>query len=197
MKPGLLIYFIGITVSASSQQLINGGFEDWDSAGRRPLHWSVSLEAALYHNPAGMAIEGSNCIVVSTWYSYVPGHLFYGQHNQPHYKDWAMYTVPFAGMPVKLTGYYRYTHTVNTGDKAMGELILKAANGDTLATGRVLLDTSGSWKKFEISIVYRSAGKAAGITIHFASVVKGGGMNDDSYPNRLYLDALQLFYKTP
>lgn len=180
-----------------SQSIINGGFEDWDSTGRRPVHWSASIDAALYHNPAGMAIEGSKCIVISTWYSYVPGHLFYGQHKNPLYKDWAAYTVPFTGMPVMLTGYYRYTHTVNTDDKATGELMLKTAHGDTLATGRVLLDTSGNWKKFEIPLIYKSTEKAAGIAIHFASVLKGGGMNDDSHPNRLYLDELKMVYKKP
>jgi hypothetical protein len=93
-----------------------------------------------------------------------------------------------------LTGYYRYTHTINETDVAVGEILIKDESGDTLAIGRVLLDTVSHWKKFEILLSYHSASKAAAIAVHFISTDKRGGMNNDSYPNRLYLDALKLVY---
>lgn len=198
MKRGLLFFcLLCAGIAGSSQQLSNAGFEQWDTSGRklRPLNWSANIDAALHHNPAGMAKKGKNSLVVSTWYSYVPGHLFYGNFTDPDHNNWTNLTVPFSGRPARLTGYYRYTHPVHASDKAMGEIMIRNADGDTVATGRVLLDTASSWRKFVIRLDYRSPGKTAAIAIHFSSWERNGGMNDDSYPNRLYLDELKLEYK--
>lgn len=198
MKRFLVLFCVLFTGGRSgSQQLVNAGFEQWDTAGHvfRPVGWSANIAAALYHNPAGIAREGKRSIVVSTWYSYVPGHLFYGNFTDPEHNNWLNLTVPFTGRPARLTGYYRYTHPVHASDKAMGEIMLRNAAGDTMASGRVLLDTASSWRRFAIRLDYRSPGKTAAIAIHFSSWERNGGMNDDSYPNRLYLDELKLEYK--
>lgn len=193
----LLILLTGFSCLLSSQQLSNAGFEQWDTSGRklRPLDWSANIDAALHHNPAGMAKKGKNSLVVSTWYSYVPGHLFYGNFTDPDHNNWTNLTVPFSGRPARLTGYYRYTHPVHASDKAMGEIMIRNAAGDTLATGKAWLDTATNWRKFSIRLDYRSTAKAAAIAIHFSSWERNGGMNDDSYPNRLYLDVLKLEYQ--
>lgn len=193
----VLICFLLLNFAAHSQQLLNSGFEEWDTSGKKlhPSYWSVNIDAALHHNPAGMAKKGKKSIIVSTWYSYVSGHLFYGSFKDPEDDNWMNYTVPFTGKPVKLTGYYRYTHPINETDVAVGEILIKDVAGDTLAIGRVLLDTISHWKKFEIPLSYHSANKAVAIAVHFVSTDKRGGMNNDSYPNRLYLDALKLIYK--
>lgn len=194
----LFTSFVLLSYAANSQQLSNAGFEEWDTSGKKlnPLHWSVNIDAALHHNPAGVAKKGKKSIIVSTWYSYVPGHLFYGNFKNPDDENnWMNYTVPFTGKPVRLTGYYRYTHTINETDVAVGEILIKDESGDSLAFGRVLLDTISEWKKFEIPLTYHSANKAAAIAVHFISADKRGGMNGDSHTNRLYLDALKLVYE--
>lgn len=199
MKYFLFFCHLIIAVSARSQQLKNSGFEKWHLRGDKlyPSHWSVDIHAALYHNPAEVAKRGKNSVVISTWYSYVPGHLFYGNFENPDKVNWSANVVPFKGKPAKLSGYYRYTHSVNADDVAIGEVMLKNASGDTLAFSRLLLDTSTHWKKFEIPLIYRSSGKAAAIAIHFVSCDTRAGMNDDNHPNRLYLDELKLLFKGP
>lgn len=185
-----------ITHSLKSQQLRNADFELWnDSTRLTPGYWSVDLEASLYHNPSKTVQHGKHAIVISTWYSYVRGHLFYGSFPKPLYQSWTDFTVPFTGKPLKLTGYYRYTDPVNSWDSAGGQIIIKDVNGDTLAYGSVLLDTAANWTKFEIPLRYYSTKKPSAIAIHFASREGSGGMNDDSYPNRLYLDNFKLIYR--
>ncbi len=181
---------------ANSQQLKNAGFENWKDSSQHllPSYWSVDLAAALKYSPSPDAQQGKYAVVLSTWYSYVRGHLFYGSHKDPH-KNWTEYTVPFTGKPVKLTGYYRYTDPVNFTDSAGGHILLKDVAGDTLAYGAILLDTAMNWTRFEIPLTYHSNKKARSIAIHFISRENGGGMNDDSYPNRLYLDNFKLRYK--
>lgn len=175
---------------------MNADFENWKDSSKHylPLHWSVDLFAALWHNPSNIAQHGKRALVLSTWYSYVEGHLFYGNHHEPVYDNWTDYTVPFSGKPVKLTGWYRYTDPVYFTDSAGGQIILKDITGDTLAYGTVLLDTATNWTKFEIPLAYHTDKKAKSIAIHFISRQIGGGMNNDSYPNRLYLDNFKLIY---
>ena len=182
---------------SNGQQLKNADFEQWkDSTPYSfPVSWSPGMIAGLTHSPSTQAQQGKYALVLSTWYSYVVGHLFYGNYHEPPYKKWTEYTVPFTARPIKLTGYYRYTDPVNFTDLAGGQIFLKDRNGDTLAYGAVLLDTAINWTRFEIPFTYRSHKKAGSIAIHVSSWETGGGMNDDSYPNRLYLDNFRLLYK--
>ncbi len=189
--------FLLTCLCSKSQQLKNADFERWKDSSKHqlPSHWSVDLNAALMYSPSTNAQQGKYALAISTWYSYVEGHLFYGNHKDPHVENWTDYTVPFTGRPVKLTGWYRYTDPVNPTDSAGGQILLKDIAGDTLAYGAVLLDTAMNWTRFEILLIYHSRKKAASIAIHFISRESGGGMNDDSYPNRLYLDNFKLQYK--
>lgn len=189
--------FLFTGLSLKGQQLINAGFETWSDSSKhfRPFYWSVDMDAALWHNPSHKVKKGKSALILSTWYSYVEGHLFYGSHKDPQEENWTEYTVPFTGRPVRLTGWYRYTHPVIPTDSAGGQIILKDINGDTLAYGAVLLDTTMNWTRFEVPLIYHSVKKAAYIAIHFTSRENGSAMNDDSYPNRLYLDNLKLQYK--
>jgi hypothetical protein len=189
--------FLFFYYDSVSQQLENNSFEAWrDTAGRLyPKSWSVDAYVALWHSPSKEAHKGKYALVLSTWYSYVEGHLFYGHHQRPYYRNWKDYTVPFEGRPLKLEGYYRYTDPVNYTDSAGGQVLIKDINNDTLAYGSVLLDTASKWKKFEIPLSYFSNFKASSIAIHFTSRESGGGMNDDNNPNRLYLDSFEFIYK--
>jgi len=198
MKKLFVIWIILLeSLALDSQQLINAGFENWKDSSNQylPLHWSVDLEAALHHSPSTNAQQGKFAMVLSTWYSYAKGHLFYGNHKETH-RNWAEHTVPFTGRPLKLSGYYRYTDLVNITDSAGGQILLKDVLGDTLAYGEVLLGTAMNWTHFEIPLHYFSNKKTTAISIHFTSREKGSGMNKESYPNRLYLDNFCLLYKT-
>lgn len=191
--------FLLTGLSSESQQLKNADFERWGDSSKHhlPSHWSVDQNAALMHSPSTNTQKGKFALVLSTWYSYVEGHLFYGNHHEPYYKNWTDFTVSFTGMPIKLTGWYRYTDPVNFTDSAGGQIIIKDITGDTLAYGSVLLDTAMNWTRFEVPLIYHSDKKAKSIAIHFISRQIGEGLNDDSYPNRLYLDNFQLLYKKP
>lgn len=187
-------FFAG--VSAAQEQILNGGFEHWkDSLNHRfPQHWSVQMVAALYHSPSDSAWEGKKALVLSTWYSYVEGHLFYGEHGNPDHRNWTQHTVPFFGRPEKLAGWFRYTNTVNPDDSAAGHVLLLTENNDTLAYGQTFFPSENKWTRFEIPLLYFSAKPARKTAIYFTSAVRGRGMNDDNYPNRLYLDGLEFVY---
>ncbi len=198
MKLLATIIALFFTMINQAQQLVNSGFENWKTSKSKveAVGWSPDLDAALYHSPSNNAVKGSYSLVLSTWYSYVEGHLYYGNHTNPDPREWTNYTVPFKFAPEKLTGYYRYTHTINMDDSAGCQLIIKDVKGDTLAYGEIQLDTSEHWIPFEITLKYVQSGRKPGsIAIHFVSSVNGGGMNDDSWPNRLYLDELKLVYR--
>jgi len=198
MKIFLLVpAFLFVTLFTNSQQLMNGDFERWRDTAKflLPFNWSPDLNASLYYSPSSNAQQGKYALILSTWYSYVEGHLHYGNFHEPVHESWTDYTVPFTGKPVMLTGYYRYTDPVNFTDSAGGQVLIKDIKGDTLAYGFVLLDTAINWTKFEIPLIYHSVKPAKSIAIHFTSREAGGGMNDDSYPNRLWLDNLKLLYK--
>lgn len=198
MKYILLILFILIAPRMTAQeQLKNGGFEQWkDSAGTKfPLHWSVDMYTSLIRGPSDSAAEGKKALVLSTWYNYVEGSLFYGDHQRPFKARWMNYAVPFNDKPGKLTGMYRYTHPVNETDSAGGKILIKDAAGDTLAYGEVLLDTSANWTAFEIPLKYFSKKKASSIVIYFTSRERGHGLNEDTNPNCLFLDDLELVYR--
>ncbi len=200
MKISLLVpAFLFVTMFSNSQQLMNGDFERWRDTVKSlvPLYWSPDLRASLHYSPSIQAQQGKYALVLSTWYSYVEGHLHYGNFHEPAYERWTDYTVPFTGKPLKLTGYYRYTDPVNFTDSAGGQVLIKDTKGDTLAYGFVLLDTAVNWTSFEIPLTYKSAKAAKSIAVHFTSRMAGGGMNDDSYPNRLWLDNLKFLYKKP
>lgn len=193
----ILIICISIASISAGQQLINGGFEKWAVATRtiKAVGWSNDLQAALYHSPGRDAVKDSFALVLSTWYSYVEGHLFYGEHNDPDYQHWTNYTVPFKWKPDKLTGYFRYTDPVNETDSAGCSIIIKDIVGDTLAFAEMKFDTTKNWTLFEIPLHYYKGRKdPATIAIHFVSRVNGAGMNHDSYPNRLWLDELKFIY---
>lgn len=175
----------------------NGGFEKWKTVSNQqvPLDWSVSTVAALHHSPADSAREGKKALVLSTWYSYVEGHLFYGNHQKPNHRNWMAHTVPFASKPRELQGWYKYTHTVNPDDSAAGRIIIKDSNEDSLAYGQVFFAPTDTWTLFRIPLMYFSEKTPKKIAIYFTSAVAGRGMNDDSYPNRLYLDGIKFIYK--
>lgn len=198
MKKGLLfILWCCATGAIAQKQLLNGGFENWkDTAGGMiPLHWSVEMVAALRHSPSASAREGEKALILSTWYSYVEGHLFYGDHPKPDHEKWTDYTVPFKGKPRKLSGWFRYTHPINPGDSAGCRVLIKDRNDDTLAYGHHLFPVTQHWTVFELPLMYFSSKPANKIAIYFTSAEGGGGMNDDSYPNRLYLDGLKFVYR--
>lgn len=192
----LILFFFSCAGLAAQENLKNGGFEAWkDSADDKlPVNWSADMIAALWLGPSDSAKEGEKALVLSTWYTYVEGSLFYGEHARPRRDSWTNYTVSFQSRPEKLAGWYRYTHPVNDTDAAGAKIIIKDHSGDTLAYGDALLDTSVHWQPFEIPIRYFSNKPASAIAIIFTSREKGGGLNEDNNPNRLYLDHLRLVY---
>jgi hypothetical protein len=196
MKRLLTAFCFLVPVAVQSQQLVNGNFEQWkDSAGYiRPVGWTPSIFAALAHSPGTEAYRDSFSLVLSSWYMYVPGHLFYGNHKNPYYKEWTRYNVDCQSIPLSLTGMYRYVQTVTPSHRAAGRLIILDPAGDTLAYGSLLLGISENWKSFEIPVNQIREGKPARLAILFTST-EDDGMNEDSNPNRLFLDDLQLVFK--
>ena len=193
----LFLFWYSSLAAAAQKQLLNGGFEKWKDTGggRTPLHWSVEMAAALQHSPSDSAREGEKALILSTWYSYVEGHLFYGDHQQPDHEKWTDYTVVFKRKPRKLSGWFRYTHPINPNDSASCRVLIKDRKDDTLAYGYRLFPVTQKWTAFEIPLMYFSSKPANKIAIYFTSAEGGGGMNDDSYPNRLYLDGLKFVYR--
>lgn len=199
MKP-LFILLISLSSSlfSAGQQLRNSNFETWvDSVGQLfPDGWTADQRASIWLSPSTNVRQGTYSLVLSTWYSYVEGHLFYGIHQKPFGKNWKDYAVPFESRPLKLSGFYRYIDLVNPTDSAMGELLIKDMAGDTVAYGNIFFKGTENWKKFEIPLTYHPGREPASIAIHFVSNVHSAGLKEDnSYPNRLYLDHFKLLYK--
>lgn len=157
-------------------QLLNLGFEQWDSTtsgGIYPQGWPDL--AYWFHQQVPDAHSGNYALQVNVWYYYTETR--------------AVQTVPFTGHPYTFGGYYKYvnneiknqTTNLTTEDTAWAAVYLTKWNTstmqtDTIGKGRVDLLGSASYRNFVCPVTYSSSATPDSITIVAdPSMMRDGG----------------------
>ncbi len=172
MKRILLTSFILVLlyIQGFSQQVPNGSFETWASG--EPDNWNTSnqniigftfttVEKELASPQQGSA-SARLTVVTKTIPLFgtftLPGVLTLGILNIDLVAQTASVTggYPFAAMPQKLTGYYKYQPVNNdTALIVLGLFKWKNGNRDTVGGGALYFEgTHNDWTPFEIPVTY-------------------------------------------
>lgn len=169
-----LLAFVGFI--KADAQLLNLGFEQWDSTtsgGIYPQGWPDL--AYWFHQQVPDAHSGNYALQVNVWYYYTETR--------------AVQSVPFTGRPYTFGGYYKYvnneiknqTTNLTTEDTAWAAVYLTkwnttAMQTDTLGKGRVDLIGSAAYSHFVCPITYSSTATPDSITIVAdPSLMRDGG----------------------
>lgn len=160
-------------VNSFAQQIPNNSFENW--TGIEPESWATSnqeffgikfnsvtkdqIDPQQGSNSAKLTVIKIDIPLVGS-YS-LPGVLTLGKLNiDPITQTFSLTGgTPFAGRPLKLTGYYKY-QPVNNDRCVFGMGLFKWTNGqqDTLGYGGIYTTiTTNTWTKFEVPIDYLSS----------------------------------------
>ena len=166
------IYFsLILCIPLFAQQVPNGSFETWTNG--EPNQWKTSNQSIpLIGNITTVSKDLTNpqsgtasakLTVVKTTIPFVgtyniPGVLTLGKLNYDLAAKTASVTggTPFTGIPLKLTGYYKY-QPVKNDTCALGWGLTKWNNGmrDTIGYGAIYTNaTLNSWTYFEIPLKY-------------------------------------------
>jgi hypothetical protein len=167
----LIFFSLILCIPLFAQQIPNGSFETWTNG--EPNQWKTSNQSILglvnftmVTKDVSNAQQGTasakltvvtKTIPFSGTYT-LPGVLTLGKLNIDIAAQTASVTggTPFTGMPLKLTGHYKY-QPVNNDMCVMGWGLTKWNNGirDTIGFGAIDTNvTLNSWTYFEISLKY-------------------------------------------
>jgi hypothetical protein len=207
-----VIYFSLIScIPLFAQQVPNGSIETWTNG--EPDQWKTSNQSIpLVGNITTVSKDISNpqsgtssakLTVVKTTIPFVgtyniPGVLTLGKLNIDIAAQTATVTggTPFTGMPLKLSGYYKY-QPVNNDMCVMGWGLTKWNNGirDTIGYGAI--DTNvilNSWTYFEISLKYLMAETPDTMNIIILNSNPFDGV--DHTGTNMWVDNLSFLYGT-
>ena len=148
-----LVFFLSFHANA---QFVNAGFEDWSTNANSELYptgWQEEEIKFCYQEAD--AHSGNFALKLGVWYYYM--------------KSQAIQKTAVNFRPENLTGYYKYTDNIEAlhppqssaavDDTASINVYLTKWNmtlsqPDTVATGKILLDSSSVYKPFSCSIIY-------------------------------------------
>jgi hypothetical protein len=200
MKKIILILFL-LTTKLTFGQIINGGFEVWDTT-YSACYDSDLISLFAVPNPSGGVVNkwpayyspmttcgtarttdsysGSYSLLLYNWYNYDRGIITY--------RDSLSYR------PQYLQGYFKYiTGGVNGLSQGTAKITLTRFNGtsnDTIATGTYQFDSTASFSPFQINLNYISLLNPDSIDIYIIS--SNNNCGSDMICNLLYLDNLTL-----
>lgn len=196
MKKIILILLM-ITTKVSFGQLINGGFELWDTTFTGTYapqlvslfnvpnpksgvinHWVISSPYGATQTTD--SYSGNYSLILHNWYNYA--------------KEWITYHQPLSNRPKYLQGYFKYiTGGANGISHGEANVTLTRFNGisnDTIATGTFQFDSTVSFTPFQINLNYLSALNPDSITIYIINAK--GNAQGNVVCHLLYLDNLAL-----
>lgn len=196
IRNAVLLVFL-LTTRLSYSQILNGGFEQWDSTYANVYSNELStvfgvpspLGGAIQHwttgSPYGISqttdsYSGDYSLILHNWYSYVTETI--------NYKDTISYR------PEYLQGYFKYNTTSYDGI-AVGTMnvTLTRFNGvsnDTVGSGAYSFDSTLVYTPFQIAINYVSADTPD--SIHIYAINADRNCTYNIICNLLYLDNLSL-----
>lgn len=165
-----------LLLTNAKAQLLNGGFETWETAGSEvfPAGWRL-LPGSMQWERVTDAHVGSYAVKVSVWYYYTDTKV----------EQWA----PISDRPAALTGWYKYTDNIiknqvtglTTDDTAFAIVYLTKWNtttltADTVGRGKLDLLGSAAYKYFSCPITYTSAATPDTVVVSMdPSMMRNGG----------------------
>jgi hypothetical protein len=203
-----LLVFCGISLA---QQIPNYSFETW--SGGKPDNWSTSnqnipllgtittVSKDLTDPQQGVASARLTAVKISVPFvgTYkIPGVLTLGKLNVDLADQKASVSggYPFAGRPLKLSGYLKY-QPVNNDTCILGLGLFKWNNGKQDTIGFGAIDTFGiinTWCHFEIPIHYLSEATSDTVNILFLNSNPVDGI--DHTGTEMWVDNLSFSYGT-
>ena len=210
MKKIVCALFLLLVFETTFGQLLNGGFEQWDSVEGGSCYdteltqdFNISdpkegklqnwfYEIATSTNTCGVvrttdSYSGEYAVVLYNWYNYVYGQLFYEEaiSNRPDY---------FEG---QFKSDYQFDESLERG--GFVDVVLTKFNGtthDTIATGKHVFKTSKKeYTYFQIPLEYRSSETPDKAHIHIKNAnsrCESNGGFSVMVCNPLYLDDLKF-----
>ncbi len=207
----LSILFL-ISYNIQAQNLVNGGFEDWDDlAGglyTQPTGWSSLNVLALLSAPQTVtkttdAQEGSFAARLETktfFGNLIAGLLYLGDFDVSQGINGVQEGIPFAGgRPERFTGWYKY-ESVN-GDSAvvfaqLWRYNLQTGKRDTIAQAATsFLNSTTSYTQFEIDFTYYSSEQPDSVYVVLVSS-GAGGEGQGQVGSTLFIDNVLFDYTT-
>lgn len=191
------------TSGSIPQEIINAGFENWDTTNNVPQNWSTKNGEI---NQSTDRYSGSYAAVIWTWYNRLSELLVNGKLLPfPFADEIHKAGTPISVKPAYLKGVYKYTDVVS-GDSAVAIVLLKKYDTiqnkiDTVGYGIKFLRPINTYTPFQVCITdMQPSVMPDSIVIAFSSssnFVKPlddwiscfGNAGECSY---LYVDALSL-----
>jgi len=197
-----------VTSGSIPQEILNAGFENWDTTNNVPQNWSTTNGEI---NQSTDRYSGSYAAVIWTWYNRLSELLVNGKLPPftPFTDEIHKAGTPISVKPAYLKGVYKYTDVVS-GDFAVAIVLLKKYDTiqnkiDTVGYGIKFLRPINTYTPFQVCITdMQPSVMPDSIVIAFSSssnFVKpqndwiycfgnvGGNAGECSY---LYVDALSL-----
>jgi hypothetical protein len=193
----IIVFIMLLSAQTSFGQLINGGFELWDTAytglyspsmtslfgvpnpkSGTANHWISSSEWAT--DQTTDSHSGNYALILHNWYNYARGKITYIE--------------PISYRPKYLQGYFKYiTGGVNGRSHGRANITLTHFNGtsnDTVANGVFLFDSTMAYTPFQITLNYVSTVNPDSIKLYFIN--SDTNVFSDVVCHLLYLDDLAL-----
>lgn len=144
---------IPTTSGSISQEILNAGFENWDTTNV-PTSWSVSSGMISQSTDSH---SGSYAALIWTWYISISELLVNGNYSPSFKYEIYKAGTPSSVKPASLHGVYKYTD-VAPGDSAVAIVLLKKYNSmqskiDTIGYGIKLLGPVNTYTTFQVDIV--------------------------------------------
>lgn len=194
MKRTLIALCMLFSFTSANAQLLNSGFESWDSSGHYPALWPELASSILTRTTD--AHSGNYALEVSVWYYYT--------------ETVATQIVPIDYRPTAFCGWYKYTdniiknQTTNliTDDTAFAAIYLTKWNSasnttDTIGQGRIALLGSDVYQHFSCPVTYASTAMPDTVIVSMdPSMMRNGGSyfstDTTGYNSYLKMDDLYL-----
>jgi hypothetical protein len=196
MKKIILILIL-LSTKLSIGQIVNGGFEVWDTTFTHP--YSQQLASIGVLNPYGGKVNhwtsysgpgicqttdsysGNYALILHNWYGYA--------------REWIAYDDSINYSPSFLQGYFKYikggTHAFAHGALAVTLTWFNGIVNDTVASGSYVFDTTAVFTPFEVALDYFSFQSPDSIHIYIINATDSSGWSF-VVSNLLYLDDLTL-----
>lgn len=200
---------IGTTVSGDGHTVGNADlFSDRQHSGNN----AALIRTVGWHNDnsakSGTAFNLKENAGFGTCNNKTPGELYLGSYQT----DSPIYGYPFSSRPSALSFYYHYdVVTPGNGDFGSAEASIYDGDGNTIATAKVKLAETNSYKQITLPFTYNSTTKSAvKISVRFVSSENEAALaNDTNYwhtpgsnntsggeyvGSELYIDDIELIY---
>lgn len=187
-----------IASGSNSQEILNAGFENWDTTNI-PMNWTLMSNSEAI-GQSTVSYSGAYAVVIWKWYYYGNQILLNGSLTPFGPANIIKAGTPISFKPIQLSGFYKYQDVAPLGDTAKVIVLLKKYDTvqnkiDTVGYGMKLLGPVNAYSPFQVDItdMLPSVAPDSIVIAFFASATYNdcdyNGNGDCSY---LYIDELSL-----